>query len=70
MKDKSKSYLSKGGLGPLDGDFAAVVNIRPDADGLSRDIAALVQPHPARHRPWGHAAQSQLVFYLAVERLL
>ena len=54
----------------LDLDFAIVGDGGPDGDGFARNVSAAVESHPTRHRALRPTRQSDLVFDLAVERLL
>ena len=54
----------------LDGNFAVVGDGGPDGDGLAGDVAASIQANSTGDWTRGHTCQPDLVFDLAVKRLL
>lgn len=65
-----KFYLCERGLGEFDGDFAAIVHQRRNADGFSWDVAAPVKGDAAQHGPWREAGDPETVLDFTPEGLL
>jgi hypothetical protein len=70
LKYFSSTHLCERGLGELDGDFAAIVHQRSNADRFSRDVASPVKGDAAQDGPRREAGYPESVLDFTPEGLL